>query len=45
MPINYPQEAKQLALVQTWQGKMRDALNPATPWTELAAAQLELARL
>ncbi|NQD38859.1 ATP-dependent RNA helicase HrpA [Permianibacter sp. IMCC34836] len=45
MQINYPQEAKQLALVQVWQSKIRDALKPATPWTELAAAQLELARL
>ncbi len=45
MQINYPQEAKQLALVQARQGKVHAALKPTTPWSELAAAQLELARL
>ncbi|MFZ5843036.1 MAG: ATP-dependent RNA helicase HrpA [Pseudomonadota bacterium] len=45
MQINYPQEAKQLAALRALEPRVLEALKPNPPWTELAAAQLELARL
>ena len=45
MQVNYPQEAKQLAALKALEPRIVDALKPNPPWTELAAAQLELARL
>ena len=45
MQVNYPQEAKQLASLKALEPRIVDALKPNPPWTELAAAQLELARL